>query len=60
MIKATACGTPVVAFRCGSVSEVIEDGRTSDLNGCYGLPSVSIEKPFPTLFKADTNPEVPI
>jgi glycosyltransferase involved in cell wall biosynthesis len=26
MIEAMACGTPVVAFRCGSVSEVIDDG----------------------------------
>ena len=28
MIEAIACGTPVVAFNRGSVSEVIEDGRT--------------------------------
>ena len=28
MIEAMACGTPVLAFRCGSVSEVIEDGIT--------------------------------
>lgn len=26
MIEAMACGTPVLAFRCGSVSEVIDDG----------------------------------
>jgi glycosyltransferase involved in cell wall biosynthesis len=26
MIEAMACGTPIVAFRCGSVPEVIEDG----------------------------------
>jgi glycosyltransferase involved in cell wall biosynthesis len=26
MIEAMACGTPVIAYRCGSVPEVIEDG----------------------------------
>jgi glycosyltransferase involved in cell wall biosynthesis len=26
MIEAMACGTPIVAFDCGSVSEIIEDG----------------------------------
>jgi glycogen debranching enzyme/glycosyltransferase involved in cell wall biosynthesis len=26
MIEAMACGTPVIAFRCGSVPEVIEEG----------------------------------
>ena len=28
MIEAMACGTPVVAYRCGSVPEVIEQGLT--------------------------------
>jgi glycosyltransferase involved in cell wall biosynthesis len=28
MIEAMACGTPVVAFKCGSVPEVMEDGIT--------------------------------
>ena len=28
MIEAMACGTPVVAFRCGSVPEILEDGLT--------------------------------
>jgi glycosyltransferase involved in cell wall biosynthesis len=28
MIEAMACGTPVIAYRCGSVPEVIEDGIT--------------------------------
>lgn len=31
MIEAMACGTPVVAFKCGSTSEVIEDGETGFL-----------------------------
>ncbi len=28
MIEAMACGTPVVAWRCGSVPEIVEDGVT--------------------------------
>ncbi len=28
MIEAMACGTPVVAFNCGSVPEIMEDGLT--------------------------------
>jgi len=28
MIEAMACGTPVIAYRNGSVPEVLEDGRT--------------------------------
>jgi glycosyltransferase involved in cell wall biosynthesis len=28
MIEAMACGTPVIAFDCGSVPEVVEPGRT--------------------------------
>ena len=28
MIEAMACGTPVIAFRCGSVPELVEDGVT--------------------------------
>ena len=31
MIEAMACGTPVLAFRCGSVPEVIEDGVTGNM-----------------------------
>jgi Glycosyl transferases group 1 len=27
MIQAMACGTPTIAFRCGAVPEIIEDGR---------------------------------
>ncbi len=28
MIEAMGCGTPVIAFRCGSIPEVVEDGLT--------------------------------
>ena len=31
MIEAMACGTPVLAFRCGSVSEIIENGVTGQI-----------------------------
>ena len=31
MIEAMACGTPVVAFRCGSAPEIVEDGATGYL-----------------------------
>ena len=31
MIEAMACGAPVVAFRCGSTPEIVEDGATGFL-----------------------------
>ena len=31
MIEAMACGTPVLAFRCGSIPEVIDDGVTGKM-----------------------------
>jgi glycosyltransferase involved in cell wall biosynthesis len=31
MIEAMACGTPVLAFRCGSVAEIIENGLTGGI-----------------------------
>ena len=31
MIEAMACGTPVIAFKCGSTAEIIEDGTTGFL-----------------------------
>jgi glycosyltransferase involved in cell wall biosynthesis len=45
MIEAMACGTPVLAFRCGSISEVIEDGVTgkvvdSEEEAIAALPAI--------------------
>ena len=45
MIEAMACGTPVLAFRCGSVPEVIEDGLTgkvvnSEVEAIAALPEI--------------------
>jgi glycosyltransferase involved in cell wall biosynthesis len=45
MIEAMACGTPVLAFRCGSVAEVIEDGITgkvvnSEIEAIAALPEI--------------------
>jgi glycosyltransferase involved in cell wall biosynthesis len=45
MIEAMACGTPVLAFRCGSVPEVIDEGVTGAIvdsieDGVGALPHV--------------------
>lgn len=45
MIEAMACGTPVLAFRCGSVPEVIDEGVTGAIvesieEGISALPHV--------------------
>jgi glycosyltransferase involved in cell wall biosynthesis len=45
MIEAMACGTPVLAFRCGSVPEIVEDGLTGAIvntmkEAIAALPSV--------------------
>ena len=34
MIEAMACGTPVIAWPCGSVPEVIDDGVTGRIVSC--------------------------
>jgi len=36
MIESMACGTPVIAFNCGSVPEIMEDGLTGFVVGDIG------------------------
>jgi glycosyltransferase involved in cell wall biosynthesis len=47
MIESLACGTPVVAFDCGSVPEVLEDGKT-------GFIVQSVTKAVEALQKIET------
>ncbi len=64
MIEAMACGTPVVAFDCGSVPEIVEDGVTGfivrDLDEAVaavgrldGLERAAIRRVFETRFSAE-------
>ncbi|MBU2166823.1 MAG: glycosyltransferase family 4 protein [Alphaproteobacteria bacterium] len=47
MIEAMACGTPVVAYRCGAAPEVIEDGVTGylvdDLDGAVAAVRKAVQ-----------------
>jgi glycosyltransferase involved in cell wall biosynthesis len=63
MIEAMACGTPVLAFRCGSVPEIVEDGVTGAIvstvdEAIAALPHVialdrqSVRKRFEQRFSA--------
>jgi glycosyltransferase involved in cell wall biosynthesis len=47
MIEAMACGTPVIAFNCGSVPEVMDDGLT-------GFVVNNIDEAVKALGKVDT------
>ena len=42
MIEAMACGTPVIAWNCGSVPEVIEDGVTGFIVGSEQEAAVAL------------------
>lgn len=44
MIEALACGTPVIAFRCGSVPEVMEDGVTGFIVDDIDQAVAAVEK----------------
>ena len=63
MIEAMACGTPVIAYDCGSVPEVVEDGLTGfivqDEDGAVeavrrlgSLPRRRVRERFETRFSA--------
>jgi glycosyltransferase involved in cell wall biosynthesis len=43
MIEAMACGTPVIAFSCGSVPEVIDDGVTGYIVGSVERATERVE-----------------
>ena len=49
MIEAMACGTPVLAFRCGSVPEIVEDGLT----GCIVSDVHEAARAIPGLLQLD-------
>ena len=66
MIEAMACGTPVLAFRCGSIPEVIEDGITgkvvdSEEEALATLPEIlsydcrAVRQRFEDRFTTDKN-----
>jgi len=44
MIEAMACGTPVIAWDCGSVPEVIEDGVTGFIVRCENEALLALER----------------
>jgi len=44
MIEAMACGTPVVAYRCGSVPEVIEENVTGFVVGAIDEAVVAVRR----------------
>ncbi len=48
MIEAAACGTPVIAFDAGSVSEIVEDGVTGFIVSDENSAIAALEK-IPTL-----------
>jgi glycosyltransferase involved in cell wall biosynthesis len=44
MIESMACGTPVIAWRCGSVPEVIDDGVTGFVVEDLESAALAVEK----------------
>jgi glycosyltransferase involved in cell wall biosynthesis len=56
MIEALACGTPVIAFRRGSVPEIIEDGVTGFICDDIGQALRAVER-LPELVRATCRSE---
>ena len=63
MIEAMACGTPVIAWRCGAVPEVVDDGVTGFIvtsedeavravEGASGLDRSAIRRVFERRFSS--------
>lgn len=52
MIEAMACGTPVVAYNCGSVPEIVEDGVTGFVVGDEIAASDAVCKRLHTLSRS--------
>jgi glycosyltransferase involved in cell wall biosynthesis len=63
MIEAMACGTPVLAFRCGSVPEIVDDGvtgaivdtmddATAALPRVFALDRIKVRRRFEQRFSA--------
>jgi glycosyltransferase involved in cell wall biosynthesis len=44
VVEAMACGTPVIAFRRGSMGELIEDGETGFLVGDVGGAVAAVDR----------------
>jgi glycosyltransferase involved in cell wall biosynthesis len=44
MIEAMACGTPVIAFRAGSIPEVIDEGRSGYVVGSIAEAAAVVER----------------
>jgi glycosyltransferase involved in cell wall biosynthesis len=64
MIEAMACGTPVVAFRCGSVPEIVDEGVTGlivdsidaavhAVGAAFRLDRAAVRRRFEERFTAD-------
>ena len=50
MIESMACGTPVIAFRCGSVPEIMEDGLTGFVVDTVAEAATAVKK-LDTLYR---------